>query len=115
MFYTFTQNNSGGSFDRDEMRGIAPYVIVEADSCDQANDRAEAIGLYFDGVDGGGDCSCCGDRWYRAHDGDAEPEIYGAPPEKYQCDWTSAGGAYCFVHWRDGSVKAYRSAAEVES
>ena len=31
---------------------------------------AEDIGLYFDGVEQGMDCSCCGDRWYRAWEDD---------------------------------------------
>lgn len=33
----------------------------------------------------GGDCECCGDRWYRAYDEDAtdEPLIYDQSPEMY--------------------------------
>lgn len=61
MFYTFRQNNSGGTFVENWALGIGRTVIVEADSCDEANQIAEQIGLYFDGV---GDClSCCGPRW----------------------------------------------------
>jgi hypothetical protein len=79
-FYTFSQNNSGGSF-----TGPAAYVIVEALSPDDANNRAESAGLYFDGCDDGRDCSCCGDRWYRqfrADNGDDKPSIYGTPVDK---------------------------------
>jgi hypothetical protein len=61
MWYSFRQNNSGGSFDYSESVGISVTVYVEANSVEDANFRAEDIGLYFDGA---GDCSCCGDRWY---------------------------------------------------
>lgn len=54
MFYTFAQNNSGGSF-----------VI------------AESIGIYFDGVECDLDCECCGDRWSRYCDENDEPLING--------------------------------------
>lgn len=58
--YSFRQNNSGGWF-----HVPAITVYVHADTPEQANDRAEAYGLYFDGVDNDLDCDCCGDRWYR--------------------------------------------------
>lgn len=79
-FFTYDQNNSGGRFDVDDKGGIAEAVIIEADSADEANDRAEGLGLYFNGTDDGGpDCPCCGDRWYRVSesDGTDEPKIYG--------------------------------------
>lgn len=63
MFYTFNQNNSGGGFDFDAKRGISRYVIISADSTEDAIKRAEKIGLYFNGVESGDDCECCGDRW----------------------------------------------------
>lgn len=78
-FWTFTQNNTGGSFDFNEENGITHYVIIEARNADHANRRAEAIGLYFDGVDAGEDCECCGDRWSRQYfecDADAVPMVY---------------------------------------
>lgn len=74
LFYTYDQNNSGGSF-----HDPAEYVIIEASSADDANRRAEEKGLYFDGA---GDCSCCGNRWsaqYGDNDGTKQPEIYGKP------------------------------------
>lgn len=77
-FYTFYQNNSGGSFDINFNDGIGKYVIVEAINSDNANDIAEKIGIYFDGCITGNDCDCCGDRWYRVSDNDANlnPMIY---------------------------------------
>lgn len=73
MFYTFNQNNSGGYF-----KPPAQYVIVEASSAKEANQIAEDNGLYFNGVENGIDCHCCGDRWWRRIDKDAtkSPMIY---------------------------------------
>lgn len=74
-FYEFRQNNSGGSFDIGN--GLGRVVWIEALSADDANNRAEAVGIYFDGCEKQRDCECCGDRWYRAseHDGvDALPD-----------------------------------------
>ena len=58
-FFTFYQNNSGGVFD-----GPAHYVIVEASDAEEAATRAETVGVYFNGVEDGLDCECCGDRWF---------------------------------------------------
>lgn len=69
MWFTFNQNNSGGSFVFDEDSGITHYVIIEARDYKDANHRAEDIGIYFDGCSNNMDCSCCGDRWYPAWDG----------------------------------------------
>ena len=75
-FYTFIQNNSGGSFDHDATAGIGLNVIIEANNEDHAIERAENIGLYLDGVDNGQDCPCCGDRWSRYCDEHPTPQIY---------------------------------------
>jgi hypothetical protein len=74
MFYTFRQNNSYGYFQIDD--DICEYVIVEAENSDEANEKAETLNIYFDGV---GDCPCCGSRWWRvdAADSTERPEIYG--------------------------------------
>jgi hypothetical protein len=115
-YYTFRQNNSGGSFDIEHDRGISIAVIIEAETADQANNRAESIGLYFDGCDKGMDCECCGDRWYRAdeYDGKNEPEIYGTKlieipeykirnPDNTKRGWHVDRG---YVHMLDGTIKA---------
>lgn len=78
MFFTYKQNNSGGSFS-----GPCKYFIAEADNAEQANSIAEDNGLYFDGCIDGLDCSCCGDRWYRAYDGQDSPTIYGQSLESF--------------------------------
>lgn len=78
-FYTFNQNNTGGTFSFRPDAKISHYVIIEASSADEANSRAEDIGLYFDGCDSDIDCSCCGDRWYPVYMDEASdvPEVYG--------------------------------------
>jgi hypothetical protein len=75
-YYTFNQNNSGGGFDHDPRTGVGVYVIIQAQSEEDAIERAERIGLYFDGR---GDCPCCGNRWGSPYplDGTDEPRIYG--------------------------------------
>ena len=74
MFFTFTQNNSGGSF-----IGPAHYVVVEAPSAHVANALVIAHGLYFNGCEEGYDCECCGDRWHSVDDSDGTkyPQVYG--------------------------------------
>lgn len=63
MFICFRQNNSGGSYDIDD--NLSPLVVVEGNDYDHCVERAEAIGIYFNGVNRGLDCECCGNRWYR--------------------------------------------------
>lgn len=43
-------------------------MAIEADSEEEAVQRSEQIGLYFNGVEQGIDCDCCGDRWYKDPD-----------------------------------------------
>lgn len=79
MFYTFSQNNSGGVWNGPRL------VIVEADSPDEANERAQTYaGVYFYGCEQGWDCPCCGDRWYpvESYEGDPVPSYYGEPITK---------------------------------
>lgn len=63
-YYHYDQNNSGGVFEVTEF--VAPNVIIEADSPEEAKQLAIDMGIYFDGCASGEDCSCCGDRWYEA-------------------------------------------------
>ena len=102
-FYTFRQNNSGGSFVTDKENGICEYVCIEALNADDANSRAEQKGIYFDGCDDGRDCSCCGDRWYRTDDdeGHEVPTLYGTPIEDVEKDWYKNKA---FIHYMDGAI-----------
>ncbi len=61
-FYEFSQNNSGGGFDTDDK--LCHRLFIEADSNKEAISKAENLGCYWNGVDEGMDCECCGDRWY---------------------------------------------------
>lgn len=112
-FYEFRQNNSGGSFEFSEARGISAWVIVEADSASEANAKAEDIGLYFGGS---GDCPCCGDRWYEvsACDRADVPTIYGKPAiltkfGEYPLSWKwqYPGDPEMFIHYSDGRIVGF--------
>ena len=109
MFYHFSQNNSGGSFIVDHRRGISVNVVVEGATVEEITERAKDIGLYFDGVDDGSDCECCGDRWYEPWgEGDAAPSIYGQDVSEgtYTSEYTGwvKDGPEGYVHYRDGRV-----------
>lgn len=106
MFYTYRQNNSGGVFDVDE--NVKHYVIIEADSAKEADEKAESIGLYFDGVEKGIDCPCCGDRWDKADDpdfginGTEKPEIYGKSALKFIKENE-------FTIWKEEAIVYYKN------
>ena len=102
MFYMFSQNNSGGSFDLDLKRGISEYVIIEANSSDEAIDKALEIGLYFDGE---GDCPCCGYRWSSFCEETETPLIYSEEPSKYKSFFTEY---HTCIHYSDGRIEAVR-------
>lgn len=96
MFYEFSQNNSGGRFTEDDF--LCHKVVIEASDKNEAIDKAKDMGVYFNGVDDGIDCPCCGDRW-------SEPDevtfpktyneiVYKTPKKYYQMiadayGWTS--------------------------
>lgn len=61
MFYEFDQNNSGGHFVTNDT--LCHRLFIEADSANEAISKAEELGCYWNGVDDGLDCPCCGDRW----------------------------------------------------
>jgi hypothetical protein len=84
-FFTYDQCKSGNIYNVDD--NIGHFVIIEAESYKQANERAKEVGVYFDGVSKKMDCACCGDRWcaqWHDDDGKDTPEIYGSPVSKYQ-------------------------------
>lgn len=98
-YYTFSQNNSGGSFRTTDK--IKEYVIIEAPDAEYANFLAERLGLYFNGVSDGRDCGCCGDRWYRANesDGKNKPFIYSfVIPAKFRKETEVYSGFAVDVH-----------------
>jgi len=104
-FYSYSQNNSGGSFVHDAEAGIGHYVIVEAKSALDADRRAESIGLYFDGS---GDCECCGNRWSEqwSDEGKDKPMIYDQDVSEgvYKESWMD-WGLPSYIHYADGTIK----------
>lgn len=107
MFFTYHQNNSGGEFHYDYDKGIARTVVVEAGTAEDANTKAESVGLYWNGVKNEtGDCECCGDRWYSAWgdtEGTPNPTVYGrdAALELHQ-GWREEMDYEGFIHFADG-------------
>lgn len=101
MFYLYSQNNSGGRFTQDD--NLAHRVVIEAPSIGMANGKADEIGIYFDGVELGQDCECCGDRW-------CEPDVLDGYDKQDMLDyvqgladeygWTSPD---CTIHYLDGT------------
>ena len=66
--YLFDQNNSFGRFIKNDT--LCPRVYITAKNAEEANRKAESIGIHFDGVADGIDCPCCGDRWYPVNEND---------------------------------------------
>lgn len=113
MFYHYSQNNSGGSFHIDD--DVAHHVIIEANSAAEADEKAESIGIYFNGCDNGSDCSCCGDRWssqWNDDSGSDVPLIYGDDPKMYQDMWTAPGDPICHIYRADGFKETIRQPAK---
>lgn len=100
-FYTFVQNNSGGVF-----ADPAHYVIVEADSADEANIRAQDLGIYFDGISEGHDCECCGDRWHEVTSAYAEekPMVYNNTAQE-----AASCGDNILIVYADGREELYNA------
>lgn len=117
MMKMLDPNNSGGGFDFDAAKGISHHVIIEASNKAAADARAQEVGLYFDGVETGQDCECCGDRWGSPYDDEVheDPKVYGevvtpysafpAEDEKhrYSIKWMK-GEPEGFIHYLDGKI-----------
>lgn len=104
-FFCFTQNNSGGVFISDG--DVAEFVVVEAADAADANRRAQAVGVYFDGVRDGRDCECCGDRFFPVFDGsrgDEVPSVFGEPVESFKPFY---GSQRVVVHFASGEKKVF--------
>lgn len=100
-FYTFDQNNSGGSFVFEKDK-LSKYVVIEAQSPKVAKALAEDLGIYFDGCENGRDCECCGDRWYEPwlEAGDILPTINGQ-------DVTDGVLNTCYTTWMAPNPEGY--------
>lgn len=112
-FYHLSQNNSGGGFDFDEEAGLTHHIVIEADSEEEAISRAERIGCYWNGVEGGEDRPCCGDRWIEPSEYDSQgfPHVYGrplGPSDGWDFKWMKAGREIA-VHYKDGRTEWYNA------
>lgn len=104
-FFSFEQNNSGGSFDINDAKGIGPNVWIEAPDANEATERAKDIGIYFSGVEDGWDCECCGDRWsapWSEDKGDDKPYV-----SDYSFSWHDT----VYVHRMDGTIERIKKPA----
>ena len=84
--YVYWQNASGGYLKeirktyKDNML-ILPVKCMGATTYDYkhlavADKEVTPKEVYFDGVEKGVDCSCCGDRWSRLDEWDEKEKIY---------------------------------------
>lgn len=113
MFYSFRQNNSGGNFHEDSEAGIGVFVIIEANRESEAEDKALEIGLYFNGVDEGSDCECCGDRWSSYIDSEGEvPTIYGKNVLTEKHGYGEYFGHGSYIHYLDGRIEKVKENGE---
>jgi hypothetical protein len=110
MFYHYDQNNSGGSFVVND--NVTYNVIIEADSADEADERAKEIGIYFDD-DYDIDCECCGTRWDSAWPdvGEETPMVYDKPVEDVDEYWAKDGEPMAYVYYKDGTKRSVVKAA----
>jgi hypothetical protein len=103
QFYLFRQNNSGGSFVIRDEDGIGVVVCIEALNADDANRRAEAIGIYFNGCDDGRDCNCCGDRWSPVWKDEGTDTL--DLNETYDYTWHDTA----YIHHMDGTIERIKN------
>jgi hypothetical protein len=76
LWFTFGQNNSGGSFVVDD--NVCEVVCIQAVCAADAVAKAETF------CDNSDSCECCGDRWsfyVEDSDGCAVPSVWGEPIE----------------------------------
>lgn len=111
QWFEFNQNNSGGHFVVDD-KGCH-RVWIQAPSQEDAVEQAKSLGMYFNGVEAGFDCRCCGDRWNEPWRATELPVDYGENGtfetiEQYaqfladRYGWTSPDGR---LYYADGTVK----------
>lgn len=102
-FWTYYQNNSGGCNVVNDR--VAKFVFIEAESAEDADNRAEEIGIYFNGCETGRDCDCCGDRWDRAY----EQTATAADALRSVYDWCLDQDPAAHVYTADGAKQSFTS------
>lgn len=91
MFYTYRQNNTGGSFTKPAIN-----LVIEAEDASEADLIAVEAGAYFD-PEYTIDCECCGQRWYRAGDWDKRLTLEDALEEIYESSYATKNIPNCIV------------------
>lgn len=97
MFYTYTQNNSGGYFIQNE--DVDEYVIIEGDTRQDIQTKSNKIFENYREY-----CHCCGERWDSHIDYeelDSEPMIYGDPVHEYSDGFSSESKA--IIYYKGGT------------
>ena len=85
-------------------------VIVEANSKEEADNKAESIGLYWNGVDEGHDCKCCGNRWPNCYiDVNDTPHVWDQDVStSYTTNYIwMKNKEEVFIHYLDGKVNGH--------
>lgn len=106
-YYMWRQNNTGGSFVTND--DLSRFVVIQADSYADAEEKAFSFGIYYDGVDSGYDCACCGDRWHEGDflveldEGDSIEDCLQRHEDEYP--WH---GTVTIFHLADGSKKTFK-------
>ncbi|MCI4129405.1 DUF7296 family protein [Bacillus haynesii] len=122
-FYNYDQNNSGGYFEVNEK--VCHRLFIEADSREEADDIAESLGVYWDGIEKGLDCPCCGDRWQSAskvgleaiNDEGWDAIVYGSSSST-EDEWNERYGNYPLhtaPKWTTNFFRSYSGKVRFES
>ena len=99
-FFMWSQNDSGGRFHVND--NLTWRVVIEADSYQQAEAKAFDLGVYYNGVEEGHDCDCCGDRWYEG----SELDVEGGPMLEHLQEYADEYGwesPSVIIHYADGT------------
>jgi len=103
-FFTFSQNNSGGSFYRNDM--VREFVVVEAQNAKEANSKFDEISYNYSDS-----CPCCGSRWYEVDEdeGSDKPMGYGEPFTNFYADKKWHRGYTIVVYYYDGTKRFFNA------
>lgn len=101
MFYYKRQNNVHGV---DVVNALlAKFVVVEADSLEEANKKGDELFEYDS-------CPCCGERWYKDdgwfEEDDAKEDLNNLPLCK--SSYFSEDAPELRLHRKDGTIESYK-------
>lgn len=101
-WYSYSQNNSGGSFIENE--NICEWMLIEANTADEANQIMTDI---VDSNDAWDYCPCCGERWdinMDESDGHDVPSIWEEPISEVLAD---SFRSRAILYYLDGKKEEY--------